>query len=55
MKTLLTGKPYTNSVNTDLKATFARIRRKLREEEKERDSARREAEAKVKPIVRSKA
>lgn len=29
MKTLLTGKPYTNSAETDLKKTFSRIRRQL--------------------------
>jgi hypothetical protein len=41
---------YTPSVETDLKKTFARIRRRLKEEEKERLLADAEAKGKVSPI-----
>jgi len=41
---------YTPSVETDLRKTFARIRRRLKEEEKERVVAEAEAKGKVSPI-----
>ena len=31
MKTLLQGKPYTNSANTNVGKTFARIRKQLKQ------------------------
>ena len=41
---------YTPSVETDLRKTFARIRRKLKEQEQVRVLAEAEAKAKVSPI-----
>lgn len=41
---------YTPSVETDLRKTFARIRRRLKEEERERMLADAEAKAKVASI-----
>ena len=41
---------YTPSVETDLRKTFARIRRRLKEEEKARLLAEAEAKSKVAPI-----
>jgi hypothetical protein len=41
---------YTPAVETDLKKTFARVRRQLKEEQKERVLAEAEAKVKVSPI-----
>ena len=41
---------YTPAVETDLKKTFARVRRQLKEQEKERLLADAEAKGKVSPI-----
>ncbi|HKA43031.1 MAG TPA: hypothetical protein VKF40_13670 [Burkholderiales bacterium] len=41
---------YTPSVETDLRKTFARIRRRLKEQEQVRALAEAEAKAKVSPI-----
>jgi hypothetical protein len=41
---------YTPSVETDLKKTFARVRRRLQEEEKARLLADAEAKSKISPI-----
>ena len=41
---------YTPAVETDLKKTFARVRRHLKEQEKERLLADTEAKGKVSPI-----
>ena len=41
---------YTSSAETDLRKTFARVRRKMREEEELRAIAEAEAKAKVSPI-----
>jgi hypothetical protein len=45
---------YTPSVETDLRKTFARIRRKLKEQETAQAIADAEAKAKVSPIKVSK-
>lgn len=45
---------YTSSAETDLRKTFARVRRKLREEEEVRAMAEAEAKAKVSPIKQQK-
>jgi hypothetical protein len=41
---------YTSSAETDLRKTFARVRRRMREEEELRALAEAEAKAKVSPI-----
>jgi hypothetical protein len=41
---------YTPSAETNLRKTFARVRRRLREEEKERVLAEAEAKGKVSPL-----
>lgn len=41
---------YTSSAETDLRKTFARVRRRIREEEELRSLAEAEAKAKVSPI-----
>jgi hypothetical protein len=41
---------YTSSAETDVRKTFARVRRKMREEEELRAVAEAEAKAKVSPI-----
>jgi hypothetical protein len=41
---------YTPSVQTDIRKTFARIRRELREEQRAREAAELEAKLKVSPI-----
>ena len=41
---------YTSSAETDVRKTFARVRRKMREEEELRAIAEAEAKAKVSPI-----
>jgi DNA transposition AAA+ family ATPase len=41
---------YTSSAETDLRKTFARVRRKMRDEEELRAIAEAEAKAKVSPI-----
>jgi len=46
---------YTPSVETDLRKTFARIRRRLKEEEKGRVVAEAEAKGKVSPIKSGRA
>jgi DNA transposition AAA+ family ATPase len=45
---------YTSSAETDLRRTFARVRRRIREEEELRALAEAEAKAKVSPIKHSK-
>lgn len=45
---------YTSSAETDLRKTFARARRKLRDEEELRAMAEAEAKAKVSPIKQQK-
>ena len=41
---------YTSSAETDVRKTFARVRRKIREEEEMRALAEAEAKSKVSPI-----
>jgi len=51
MKTLLDNSfHYTRSVDTDLRKTFAKIRRRQREEQQQRDLVQAEVKAKVSPI-----
>jgi len=50
MKTLLTGKPYVPSVETDLKKTFAREYRRIKAAEEAQRAAEEEREAKVRPM-----
>jgi hypothetical protein len=45
---------YTSSAETDLRKTFARIRRRIREEEELRVLAKAEAKVKVSPIKQNK-
>jgi hypothetical protein len=45
---------YTSSAETDLRKTFARVRRRLREEDELRALAEAEAKAKVSPIKQQK-
>lgn len=45
---------YTSSAETDLRKTFARVRRRIREEEDLRALAEAEAKAKVSPIKQQK-
>jgi hypothetical protein len=45
---------YTSSAETDLRKTFARVRRRIREEEELRALAEVEAKAKVSPIKQQK-
>lgn len=45
---------YTSSAETDVRKTFARVRRKMREEEELRALAEAEAKAKVSPIKQPK-
>jgi len=45
---------YTPSVDTDLKKTFARVRRQLKEQEQSRALADAETMAKVSPIKQNK-
>lgn len=45
---------YTSSAETDLRKTFARVRRRIREEEELRVLAEAEAKAKVSPIKQQK-
>lgn len=45
---------YTSSAETDLRKTFARIRRRLREEQALRALAEAEAKSKVSPIKQTK-
>lgn len=53
MKTVLDRSfRYTPSVETDVRKTFARIRRQLREEEAANVLAEAEARAKVSPIIK---
>ncbi len=55
MKTLLDSSfQYTRSVDTDLRKTFAKIRRKLRDEQQEREMLKAEIKAKVSPIKQPK-
>jgi hypothetical protein len=52
MKSILNSSfRYTSSAETDLRKTFARVRRKLREEEEQRAFAQAELKAKVSPIL----
>jgi len=41
---------YTPSVETDIRKTFARVRREIREQQRARDAAEAEANLKVSPI-----
>jgi hypothetical protein len=45
---------YTSSAETDLRKTFARVKRRLREEDELRAQAETEARAKVSPIKKQK-
>lgn len=45
---------YTSSAETDLRKTFAKVRRRLREEDELRALAEAEAKAKVSPIKQQK-
>ena len=55
MKSILNNSfRYTSSAETDLRKTFARARRKLREEEELRAMAEAEVKAKVSPIKQPK-
>lgn len=49
MKTLLTGKPYTNSAETDIEKTFRRIRREMKQAAESQAIA--DAEAKAKTVM----
>ena len=51
-KTLLQGKFYVSAAETDLKKTFRRIKKRLREEEEARSLAEAEAKVKVSPIIK---
>ena len=53
MKTLLTGKAYTPSYATDVKATIRREQKRLREQETQREKDGQEARnSKVKPLIK---
>ena len=53
MKTLLTGKAYTPSDATDVKATIRREQKRLREQERQRQKDGQEARnSKVKPLIK---
>ncbi len=53
MKTLLTGKAYTPSYITDVKATIRREQKRLREQEKHRQDDGQEAcNSNVKPLIK---
>ena len=53
MKTLLTGKAYTPSYVTDVKATIRREQKRLREQERQRQKDEQEARnSKVKPLIK---
>ena len=53
MKTLLTGKAYTPSYATDIKATVRREQKRLREQERQREKDGQEARnSKVKPLIK---
>lgn len=55
MKTILDRTfQYTPSMETDLKKTFARIRRRLKEQEQAQTLADAEAKAKVSPLKHAK-
>jgi hypothetical protein len=45
---------YTSSVETDLRKTFARVRRQLKDQDQARTMAEAEVKAKVSPIKQSK-
>ena len=54
MKTLLTGKAYTPSYATDVKATIRREQKRLREQERQRQMDGQEApSSKVKPFIKA--
>lgn len=53
VKTLLTGKAYTPSYATDIKATIRREQKRLREQERQRQKDGQEARnSKVKPLIK---
>ena len=53
MKTLLTGKAYTPSYITDVKATIRREQKRLREQERQRQKDEQEARnGNVKPLIK---
>lgn len=43
---------YTRAAETDLRKTFAKVRRRLREEEEQRELLQAEVRAKVSPILK---
>jgi hypothetical protein len=56
VKTLLTGKPYTPSHATDIKATIRREQKRLREQERQREKDGQTAlDGKVKPLIKATA
>jgi len=53
VKTLLTGKAYTPSYSTDVKATIRREQKRLREQERQREKDGQAArDSKVKPLLK---
>lgn len=53
MKSILNSSfRYTSSAETDLRKTFARVRRKMREEEEQHAIAQAEFKAKVSPLLK---
>jgi hypothetical protein len=53
VKTLLTGKTYTPSYATDVKATIRREQKRVRERERQREKDGQEARSsKVKPLIK---
>ena len=53
MKSILNSSfRYTSSAETDLRKTFARVRRKMREEEEQRAMVQAEFKAKVSPLIK---
>ena len=53
MKSILNSSfRYTSSAETDLRKTFARIRRKIREEEEQRAVIQAELKTKISPFVK---
>jgi hypothetical protein len=52
VKTLLTGKAYTPSYATDVKATIRREQKRLREQERQRQKDEEARNSKVKPLIK---
>lgn len=55
MKTLLQGKPYVSAAATDIRKTFARIRREMKERQQRQADADKELESKLRHIERKAA